>query len=369
MKVLLTGANGFLGKNLAATLMQADSMETMLYDVDSEEGLLDQYASECDFVFHLAGVNRPQRTEEFMEGNSGFTRQLLETLKKNQSKAPILFASSIQASLANPYGQSKKAAEDEIFKYGIDQSIPVYVYRLPNVFGKWSRPNYNSAVATFCHNIAHGLPVSLNDPDAKLHLAYVDDVVAEFLRALFGKANKNGMYCAVEPVYVTTVGLVADLIESFRADREKHIISDMGDLFTKMLYATYLSFLPEDQFQIPLKMNADHRGSFTELFHTADRGQYSVNIVKPGIIKGNHWHHTKNEKFIAVTGQGVIRLRKVNDQQVLTYLVSGDKPEAVDIPPGYVHSIENLGGTDMVTVIWANENFDPERPDTYFQEV
>ena len=369
MKALVTGAKGFLGKNLAVSLAQLTNTETYLYDLDTDAALLNAYAGECGFVFHLAGVNRPQRTEEFKEGNRDFTLHLLDALGRRQSRAPVLFASSIQAAAGSPYGQSKKAAEDAVFAYGQEQGVPVYVYRLPNVFGKWCRPNYNSVVATFCHNIARGLPIAVNDPGAKMQLVYVDDVVAEFLRAMEGKPNQSGPYCSVEPVYQATVGTVAEWIGSFQSSRESNTIPDLGDPFAKALYATYLSYLPEDGFIRPLKMNAGHRGSFTELFHTADRGQFSVNVSKPGIVKGNHWHHTKHETFIVVSGRGVIRLRKVGETQVLSHLVSGDKLEAVDIPPGYTHSIENLGSADMVTVIWASENFDPSRPDTYLLEV
>ncbi len=369
MKALITGAKGFLGKNLVLTLKQMENTELYLYDVDTDPGLLKSYAAKCDFVFHLAGVNRPQKMEEFQEGNRGFTLKLLEALEFNQNKAPVLFSSSIQAAMDNPYGQSKKAAEDLLFAYGREQNVPVYVYRLPNLFGKWCRPNYNSVVATFCHNIARGLPISVSNPDALLQLSFVDDVVAEFIRAMQGKAYQNGPYCHVIPVYEATVGRIAEWIKSFRSSREDRSIPDMGDPLVKALYATYLSYLPEDQLSSPLKMHADHRGSFTELFRTADRGQISVNVIKPGIIKGNHWHHTKNEKFIAVSGKGVIRLRSLHETQVLEYFVSGEKPEVVDIPPGYSHNIENLGNGDMVAVIWANENFDPLQPDTFFLEV
>ena len=369
MKALVTGANGFLGKNLVLSLKQMENTEVYPYDVDTDPGLLNSYAGKCDFVFHLAGVNRPQRAEEFQEGNRDFTARLLEALALNQSQAPVLFSSSIQAAMDNPYGQSKKAAEDLLFAYGRERSVPVYIYRLPNLFGKWCRPNYNSVVATFCHHIARGLPISISNPDALLKLLYVDDAVAEFIRATQGNPYQYGLYCQAAPVHEATVGRIAEWIESFRSSREDHSIPDMGDPLVKALYATYLSHLPEDRLSSPLKAHADHRGSFTELFRTGDRGQISVNVIKPGIVKGNHWHHTKNEKFIAVSGRGVIRLRSVHEARVLEYFVSGEKPEAVDIPPGYTHNIENLGNGDMVAVIWANENFDPSRPDTFFLEV
>ncbi len=368
MKILITGAKGFLGRNLSATLGQRKDARLYLYDLDTDPKLLDRYAADCDFVFHLAGVNRPVNEGEY-EKNASFTKELLDALGRHENKAPVLFSSSIQAALDNAYGQSKKAAEDLIFAWGPQQGVPVYVYRLTNLFGKWSRPAYNSVVATFCHSVARGLPITVRDPDAPLTLAYVDDVVAEFLRAMEGGAHTAGSYCLAEPVHTTTVGKVAELIASFHTSRESLSIPDMGDPFVKALYATYLSYLPEDEFGVPLKKNADHRGSFTELVHTADRGQVSVNILNPGIVKGNHWHHTKNEKFTVVLGQGIIRLRRIEDTQVLEYLVSADQPEAVDIPPGYVHNMENLGDTEMVVIIWASENFDPAFPDTYAMEV
>ncbi len=344
-------------------------METYLFDVDTDPALLDGYCRDCDFVFHLAGVNRPQRAEEFMEGNCGFTSTLLDTLKRHGSKAPVIVTSSIQAELDNLYGQSKKAGEDLVFAHGEEQGIPVYVYRLPNVFGKWCRPNYNSVVATFCHNIAHGLPVVVNDPAAQMQLVYIDDVVGELIQAMGGGANRRDRFCYVEPVHKASVGHIAELIHSFKASRETRFIPDMGGAFTKDLYATYLSYLPEDEFNYPLKMHADHRGSFTEIFRTKERGQISVNISKPGITKGNHWHHSKNEKFIVVSGRGVIRFRKVGGDQVLEYFVDGGRIEVVDIPTGYTHHIENLGDTDLVTIMWASECFDPEKPDTYSLEV
>lgn len=368
MNILITGARGFLGRNLTVTLEQQRDVRTRLYDLDTDPRLLDRYAADCDFVFHLAGVNRPDEDGDF-EKNASFTKELLDALRRRQNKAPVLFSSSIQAALDNAYGRSKKAAEDLVFAWGREQGVPVYVYRLPNLFGKWGRPAYNSVVATFCHSVARGLPITVRDPDAPLALAYVDDVVAEFLRAIKGGAHTAGAYCLAEPVRDTTVGRVAELIASFHACRENQTVPNLGDPLIKALYATYVSYLPEDGLGIRLAKNADRRGSFTELIHTPDRGQVSVNILKPGIVKGNHWHHTKNERFITVLGQGVIRLRRMGDARVLEYPVSGDQPEAVDIPPGYAHSIENLGDTEMVVVIWASERFDPAFPDTYAMEV
>jgi UDP-2-acetamido-2,6-beta-L-arabino-hexul-4-ose reductase len=369
MKILITGAKGFVGKNLIVTLERLENLEIYHFDIDTDPALLDTYTKDCEFVFHLAGVNRPQNVEEFMEGNFGFTSVLLNSLKNNHNTCPILITSSIQADLDNPYGQSKKAGEDLLFSYGQETGAKVLVYRLPNVFGKWCRPNYNSAVATFCHNIAHDLPVKVNDPDVVMNLVYIDDVVEELIRALNGKETREGDFCIVPIVHTIKLGEIVELIYSFKNSHSELSIPNMADAFTKKLNATYLSYLPEDQFSYPLKMNADNRGSFTEMIRTPERGQVSVNISKPGITKGNHWHHTKNEKFLVVSGRGVIRFRKVGSDKVIEYHVSGEKLEVVDIPTGYTHNIENLGDSDMVTIMWANECFDPEKPDTYFLEV
>lgn len=369
MKILVTGAKGFVGKNLIATLEQMNDIEIYQYDVDTDPALLNTYTIDCEFVFHLAGVNRPQKEQEFQTGNTGFTDILLNFLKENKNKCPILITSSIQAALDNPYGRSKKEAEDLLFAYGIETGSKVLVYRLPNVFGKWCRPNYNSAISTFCHNIAHDLPIRVNDPDVIMNLVYIDDVVEEMIRALHGNETKEGDFCKVPVVHTIRLGDIVELIYSFKNSRKDLSIPNMEDAFIKKLYATYLSYLPEDQFSYPLKMNVDNRGSFTEFIRTPERGQVSVNISKPGITKGNHWHHTKNEKFLVVSGRGVIRFRKVGSDEIIEYHVSGDKLEVVDIPTGYTHNIENLGKTDMVTIMWANECFDPEKPDTYYLEV
>jgi UDP-2-acetamido-2,6-beta-L-arabino-hexul-4-ose reductase len=369
MKILVTGPKGFIGKNLVAELKNRGYTDIYEFDRETEKSLLEKYTKECDFVFHLAGVNRPKNEEEFMEGNFGFTSELLELLKKYNNKAPILITSSIQAERDNPYGRSKKAGEDLVFTYGKETGTKVLVYRLPNVFGKWCRPNYNSAIATFCHNIAHDLPITVNDPSVVMKLVYIDDVVEEFIRALNGNENKVGDFYEVPIVHQITLGEIVDLIYSFKKSREERSIPNMSNEFAKKLYSTYLSYLPQDKFSYELKMNVDNRGSFTEFIKTLDRGQVSVNISKPGITKGNHWHHTKNEKFLVVSGKGVIRFRKIDSDEIIEYYVSGDKLEVVDIPPGYTHNIENLGDTDMVTIMWANEPFDPEKPDTYYLEV
>ena len=370
-KILVTGASGFVGKNLVVELKNRKYSTIYEYDLDSAPNMLDKYTKDCDFVFHLAGVNRPKEEREFMTGNFGFTSDLLASLKKQNNKAPLLITSSIQAALDNPYGRSKKAGEELIFEYARETGAKVFVFRLPNVFGKWCRPNYNSAVATFCHNIASGMPITINDPNVVLNLVYIDDVVNELIRQIdaVNQIINKEKYCSVIPIHTIQLGDLAALISSFRDSRSNLSIPVMTDAFTKKLYSTYLSYLPVDQFSYPLKMNMDNRGSFTEFLKTPDRGQVSVNISKPGITKGNHWHHTKCEKFLVVSGSGVIRFRKVDRDEVLEYFVSGEKLEVVDIPVGYTHNIENLGSNVMVTIMWANESFDSERPDTYFEAV
>jgi UDP-2-acetamido-2,6-beta-L-arabino-hexul-4-ose reductase len=380
MNILITGAKGFIGKNLMAQLNNIkegkakeeripSDLTVFAYDVDTDPGLLDEYCREADFVFHLAGVNRPKEQSECMEGNFGFTSVLLDTLRKYGNTCPVMLASSIQAELDNPYGVSKKAGEELLFRYAEETGAKVYVYRFPNVFGKWCRPNYNSAVATFCYNIAHDLPIQVNDPNVMMTLVYIDDVVDELISALAGNLMREGKYCKVPIEYKISLGEIVELIYSFRESRRNLQVPDMGDAFTKKLYATYLSYLPENNFSYPLKMNVDQRGSFTEFLKSPDRGQVSVNISNPGITKGNHWHHTKNEKFLVVSGKGVIRFRKIDEKEVYEYYVSGDRLEVVDIPVGYTHNIENLGDSDMVTIMWANEPFDPDKPDTFFLEV
>ncbi|MCI8327967.1 MAG: capsular polysaccharide biosynthesis protein CapF [Lachnospiraceae bacterium] len=382
MKILVTGAKGFIGKNLITTLNNirtgkdksfnlTEDLTIYEYDIDSNESLLDIYCSDCDFVFNFAGINRPKEQSEFMEGNFGFASTLLDMLKKHQNYCPIMISSSIQAELDNPYGQSKKAGEDLMFQYGKETGAKIYVYRFPNVFGKWCRPNYNSAIATFCNNIVNGLPIQVNDPSVVMNLVYVDDVVAELILALKGEnhINKQG-YCYVPTVHTITLGEIVNLIYSFKESRENLYVPDMEENgFVKKLYATYLSYLPTNEFSYPLKMNVDERGSFTEILRTEDRGQFSVNISKPGITKGEHWHHTKNEKFVVVSGKALIQFRRIDSDEVIDYHVSGDKIEMVDIPTGYTHNIINEGDTDLVTFMWCNECFNPEKPDTYFLKV
>ncbi len=400
MKILITGAKGFVGKNLVAELHNQGFTDLLEFDIDTDQNLLDEFARDCQFVFHLAGVNRPEKQEDFMSGNFGFTSELLEKLEKYNNKAPIVISSSIQAELDNPYGVSKRAGEDLMFDYGTKNNLAVYVFRLPNVFGKWCRPNYNSAVATFCNNVANDLPIQINDPSVAMKLVYVDDVVQTFINKLKNGSTEiaiKGHFEEVNPVHEIKLGEIVELIYSFKESRNTLQVPNLGDALTKKLYSTYLSYLPEDKFSYLLKMNVDNRGSFTEFLKTAERGQVSINISKPGITKGNHWHHTKNEKFLVVSGSGVIRFRKVEnqhltdesqksnaeiqdietldlrpeslDKKIIEYFVSGEKLEVVDIPVGYTHNIENLGDRDMVTVMWVNEVFDKERPDTFFVVV
>lgn len=369
MKILVTGADGFVGKNLIAELKNRGYNDIFKCTKATTKPQLDEYTRKCEFVFHLAGVNRPKDEKEFMEGNFGFTSELLDLLKKNNNKSPILITSSIQAERNNPYGRSKKTGEDLLFNYNNETGVKVYVYRLPNLFGKWSRPNYNSVVTTFCYNIARDLNIQINDPEVELNLCYIDDVLNEFFKALKNNPTKEGRFCIVPVSHKIKLGKLAELIQGFKDSRKDLSIPNMEDPFTKKLYSTYLSYLPEDKFSYSLKINVDNRGSFTEFIRTPERGQVSVNVSKPGITKGNHWHHTKNEKFLVVSGKGVIRFRKIDSDEILEYFVSGDTMEVVDIPIGYTHNIENLGETDMVIIMWANECFDPENPDTYYLEV
>ena len=369
MKILVTGAQGFIGKNLIAELRNRKYTEIFEYGKHSSAEALDEYCRKADFVFHLAGVNRPKDPSEFMDGNYGLTASLLEALRKHGNDCPILISSSTQAELSNPYGTSKKACEELLLSHAEQTGAKTVIYRLPNVFGKWCKPNYNSAVATFCHNIARDLPITVNDPGVILNLVYIDDVVEEFINAMNGKENCTGRFCEVPVSYKFSLEHIVNMIYSFKKTREEWTLPNVADSFTRKLYSTYLTFLPKDRFSYDLKMNVDHRGSFTEFLKTPDRGQVSVNISKPGITKGNHWHHTKCEKFLVVSGRGVIRFRSIDSIKVTEYYVSGDKLQVVDIPSGFAHNIENLGDTDMVTIMWVNEFFDPEKPDTHYLEV
>lgn len=382
MRILITGANGFIGKNLVATLNNIAGgkdksygidfdITVMEYDLGTDDSLFTQYCKQADFVVNLAGINRPEEQSDFKKGNTDFAGRLLKTLKDCGNCCPVLLSSSTQAQSDSPYGLSKRAGEELVFKYGRETGAQVYVYRFPNVFGKWCRPNYNSAIATFCNNIASGLPITVTDRSKKLNLVYIDDVVREIIDAVTGGAHKCGEsgFCCVPVTYEATLGEIVDLLYSFNNSRSECSLPDVGDPFARKLYAAYLSYLPADDFSYPLKMNIDERGSFTEIFKTPDRGQVSVNITKPGVTKGNHWHHTKNEKFCVVSGKGVIKLRNILGGDIIEYHVSGENIKTVDIPTGYTHSIANEGDTELVTIMWASELFDPGRPDTYFEEV
>ena len=388
MNILITGASGFVGRNLCAQLRNirdgkaknyavSGDLTLYEYDLNSTPEELDAYCRDADFVFNLAGVNRPQDPAEFMRGNFGFASTLLATLKKHGNTCPVMISSSIQAALDNPYGESKRAGEQLLFDYAEETGAKVLVYRFPNLFGKWCRPNYNSAVATFCNNIANDLPITVNDPSVVMHLVYIDDVVDELIGALTGGEHRDGAFCVVPTSHRITLGAIVDLLHTFRRMPETLEVPDTTkDGFAKKLYATYLSYLPSDRFAYDLKMNVDPRGSFTEIIRTADRGQFSVNVSKPGITKGQHWHHTKNEKFVVVHGRGLIQLRKVGTDEngqlypVVNYEVSGEKIQVVEMIPGYTHNIVNLSDTeDLVTFMWCNECFDPAKPDTYFEPV
>ena len=423
MKILVTGAAGFIGKNLCTELENRQKSgrlkiaELYCYDKDNSKSELATWAQTCDFVFHLAGVNRPQTEAEFFSGNVDFTTELLNLVADSPKPVPILVSSSIHAAQSGSgYADSKKMGEEAVFTYGHNRGAPVYVFRLANVFGKWCRPNYNSVVATFCQKAAGDEALTINDPAVEVPFVYIDDVVEAFIACLVayqntaGDAGREGPgekpaaraanrafaaakttqetlqkavcptaetklaalpegYLSVQPIYPVTVGRLATLLEEFRASRKNLTLPDFADGFQKKLYSTYLSYLKTDDFSYPLKMNSDQRGSFTEFVRTLGSGQFSVNVAKPGIVKGNHWHHTKNEKFLVVSGRAVIRFRSIFADEVIEYKVSGEHLEVLDIPVGYTHNIENIGDTDLVTLMWANEPFNPERPDTFFEPV
>lgn len=398
MKILVTGAKGFVGKNLVCALDNIKDgkdrirpdlhiEEVFGYDIENTAEELDKFCSQADFVFNLAGVNRPKDPEEFRKGNFGFASMLLDSLKKHGNKCPVMISSSVQATLIGrydgEYGRSKKAGEDLIFAYGKETGAKVLVYRFPNLFGKWCRPNYNSAVATFCNNTANDLPITVNDRSTMLELLYIDDLVAEMLDALCGKEHRcefdglnaveqsDGRFCYVPTTHHVTLGEIVDLLEKFKNQPISLLMPEIPDnSFAKKLYSTYLSYLPKEKVAFPLKMNVDARGSFTELLKTENCGQFSVNISKPGITKGQHWHNSKWEFFIVVSGHGLIQERKIGSEEVIEFEVSGDKIEAVHMLPGYTHNIINLSDTeDLVTLMWANEQFDPAHPDTFFEIV
>ena len=388
MKILITGAKGFVGKNLVENLKNIrdgkdrvhklpNDLEILEYDVDNVEIELEEFCKKADFVFNLAGVNRPKDNSEFMKGNFGFGEKLLNLLKKYKNNCPVMLSSSVQATLegryaGSEYGKSKLAGEELFKDYGKETGARVLIYRLPNLFGKWCRPNYNSAVATFCNNIANNLPIQVNDRNTELGLVYIDDLVEELLRAVNENETKDEKgYCYVPEIHHVTLGEIVDLLYEFKESRKNLYIPNMTEgSFSKKLYSTYLSYLNPKDFSYSLKMNEDNRGSFTEIVKSLDRGQVSINISKPGITKGQHWHNTKNEKFLVVAGEGIIQLRKIRTNEIVEYKVSGKEMTVVDMIPGYTHNIINTSETEnLVTVMWCNECFNPEKPDTYFEEV
>lgn len=382
MNILITGAGGFIGNNLICALenirdgKDRSHPELSIGEIfrctrQTTEAELKGFCAQADFVFHLAGVNRPKEQSEFMAGNRDFTGTLLQLLEEAGNRCPVMLSSSVQAALFNPYGESKRAGERLLRDYGERTGAKTLIYRFPNVFGKWCRPNYNSAVATFCHNRANDLPIQVNDRSTRLTLVYIDDVVQELLAALAGREHRDGDFCCVPVTHSATLGEIVDLIERFRAQPETLVMPEIPNgSFAKKLYSTFLSYLPKEKVAFPLKMNVDARGSFTELLKTANNGQFSVNISKPGITKGQHWHNTKWEFFIVVSGHGLIQERRIGSEEVIEFEVSGEKIEAVHMLPGYTHNLINLSETEnLVTLMWANELFDPNRPDTFYQEV
>lgn len=370
MKVLVTGAGGFVGKNLCVELARRESVELFRYDIDSTPQELEHALAEADVIFHLAGVNRPQNIEEFKTGNAGFTGEICQKLLAGGRKAKVVLSSSIQAELENPYGQSKREAEEAVRRYAEQSGAAGVVYRLKNLFGKWCRPNYNSVTATFCYNIAHDLPIQISSPANVVDLTYVDDVVAAFLKEL-EPATAAGGFRLAEPLVSTKISLgeLAELIQSFRQQRKSLLLPDLANPFVKALYSTYLSYLEPDDFAYTLDIKQDNRGSLAEFVKTGSAGQMFISRTKPGITRGNHFHHTKTEKFMVVEGDAIIRFRQIHGQQVIEYRVRGEEYKVVDIPPGYTHSIENVGSGELVTLFWANEVFDPSRPDTIFLPV
>lgn len=365
MKVLITGANGFVGKNLISNLSLNKEIEIFKYDKDSTLDDLDKYTKECDFVYHLAGVNRPKNVEEFIEENLNFTVTLLEKLKKHNNKCPIMLSSSIQAELDNDYGKSKKAAEDLILKYGKDNNIKTYVFRFTNLFGKWCRPNYNSVVATWCYNIANNLEIQIDDESKELTLCYIDDVCNQLIKCLDNNETRNEDYCYVPINYTKTLGEIASLIKSFKENSKSIMVPSTGDTFIKKLYATYISYVPLSEMVVDLTEHRDERGLFCELVRTKECGQVSISTTNPYVVRGGHYHNTKMERFIVVKGKAKIEFENVIDHTKVEFEVSGDKLQYVTIPVGYQHKINNIGNDELILILWANEVFDTETPDTY----
>lgn len=369
MKVLVTGSKGFLGSNLVATL-KTQEYDVMEFDRETTLEELEVMCQNCDIVFHLAGVNRSINPEDYAKGNTDLSENLVFLLQKHHNRAAVVFSSSIQSKLDNDYGNSKREAETVFANHAKSNHSKVYIYQLTNLFGKWNKPNYNSVISTWSHKISRNEAIEVSDPMITLNLNYVDDVVQEFMAVIEGNVfQEDSLYYQINPTYTKTLQTISDLLHKFKDSRSNLFIPNMEDPFERKLYATYLSYIPTNEFSYDLKMNNDERGSFTEFLKTEERGQVSINIAKPGITKGEHWHHTKNEKFLVVSGSGTIKLRHINSREVITYNVSGEKLKVVDIPPGYTHNITNTGHTDMVTVMWVNEPFDPNTPDTFYKKV
>ena len=369
MKILITGADGFIGKNLIIALQSRGYHELMMLEADAPADVMERYCTECGFVYHLAGTNRTRQQDETMQGGFNFTDTLLRQLNKHKNRCPVMFASSTQAALPNLYGRSKKAGEELLELYAHETGAKVYVYRLPHVFGKWAKPNHNSVIATFCYNVSHDLPIVIHDENTLMHLAYIDDVAESLCDLLDGKMTKEGAYCSVLQSYHATLGEIAQQIRSFRNIRESNLLPDMSEQLTRKLYATYLSFLPVMEFSYPLEMREDQNGSVTEFLRLSTGGQITVNVCKPGMARGNHWHHTRAEKFLVVSGSGVIKFRRIDTDDVLEYPVSSKKHVAVDVPVGYAHCIENTGKTDLVMLMWSSECCEGGQTDSVPTEV
>ena len=369
MKILITGAGGFIGRNLIAALGTHGYESILRFDEDTPIEQLDHLCAECEFVYHLAGVNRPKTQEEFLQGNFNFTDTLLRALLKHHNRCPVMFASSMQAALPNLYGRSKKAGEELLYQYQRETNARVYVFRFPYVFGKWSKPNANNAVATFCYNVTHDLPIVVSDPSTPVSLAYIDDATEALVALIDDAATMEGPYCVVPEVYASTLGDIAERIRSFHDIRAENVLPDMSSPLTRKLYATYVSFLPTMEFAYPLQAEEDETGLCAEFLYMFGGGQLSVNVIRPGAVRGNHWHHTRTEKFLVVSGTGVIRFRAPDAQAAMEYHVAGRKFVVVDVPVGYAHCVENTGKTDLVLLLWASERIDPEKPDTIPAEV
>lgn len=368
MKILVTGAKGFIGRNLVWELKNYGYNEIIEYDVDTNPDLLEKFILKSDFIFHLAGVNRPKNEDEFMKGNFGLLSEVLTILNKNSRSTPIMLSSSIQAELSNEYGKSKKASEELLFEYEKRTGAKVFIYRFSNIFGKWSKPNYNSVIATFSYNISRRIPIKINDPEVELRLIYIDDVVSSLRKLLNQEKYSSGKIYYIDKEYTSKLSEIVTLLYSFRDSRDNLLVPDTKNTFVKKLYSTYLSYIPIEELVYNLKMNNDNRGSFTEFIKSNDRGQVSINVSKPGIIKGNHWHKTKNEKFLVVSGTAKIKLMNLHTEEIVSYTLSDTEFQVIDIPPGYVHNIVNIGKENLVTVMWANEQFNLQNPDTYYIE-